>query len=174
LGFPVVVKVVSASLAHKTEAGGVALNLHSVAEVDMAVASMAHLGDRFLVESMAQGVVAEFIVGLHRDPQFGLTLTLGAGGIWVELLQDSRSLLLPLDREAVTAALKALRLWPLLSGYRGQPAADVDALVDAVLAVAAWGLAHADRLLELDVNPLMVLPQGHGVLAVDALIRMRE
>lgn len=174
LGYPVVVKVVSTALAHKTEAGGVRLNLRSAQAVETAAAAMAHLGDRFLVETMAQGVVAEIIVGLVRDPQFGLALTLGAGGIWVELLKDSRTLLLPTSREAVKHALQSLRMWPLLAGYRGQAAGDVPALVDAILATADFGLAHADRLLELDINPLMVLPQGQGVLAVDALIRMLE
>ena len=174
LGYPVVVKVVSAALAHKTEAGGVRLDLRSAEAVHAAVSSMAHLGDRFLVERMAQGVVAEVIVGLVRDPQFGLALTLGAGGVWVELIQDSRSLLLPTSREAVLRALQSLRIWPLLAGYRGQLPGDVPALVDAILAAAAFGLAHADRLLELDINPLVVLPQGQGVLAVDALMRMLE
>ncbi len=174
LGYPVVVKVVSAALAHKTEAGAVRLNLRSAESVKEAVTAMSHLGDRFLVEKMAQGVVAEVIVGLVRDPQFGLALTLGAGGIWVELLKDSRTLLLPTSREAVTSALQSLRIWPLLTGYRGQTPGDVPALVDAILATADFGLAHADRLLELDINPLMALPEGQGVLAVDALIRMLE
>jgi acyl-CoA synthetase (NDP forming) len=174
LGYPVVLKVVSAAMAHKTEVRGVRLNLHSAEHVASAVAAMAHLGERFLVEKMAQGVVAELIVGLHRDPQFGLALTLGAGGIWVELLQDSRSLLLPTSPEAVLQALHSLRIWPLLAGHRGQAPGDVAALVDAIMATANFGLAHADRLLELDINPLLVLPQGQGVLAVDALMRMLD
>ena len=172
LGYPVVVKAVSASLAHKTEAGGVALNLQNAQAVSVAVAAMAGLSDRFLVEQMASGVVAEFIVGVHRDPQFGLALTLGAGGVFVELLKDVATLLLPISRAEVSAALASLKTWPLVTGYRGRPAGDVDALLDAVMAVVAYAQANADRLLELDVNPLLVLPKGQGVLAVDALIRM--
>ena len=172
LGYPVVVKAVSASLAHKTEAGGVALNLQNAQAVSAAVTTMAGLSDRFLVEQMASGVLAEFIVGVHRDPQFGLALTLGAGGIFVELLKDVATLLWPVSRAEVSSALGSLKTWPLVTGFRGRPAGDVQALLDAVMAVVDYAQANADRLLELDVNPLLVLPQGRGVLAVDAFIRM--
>jgi len=170
IGFPVVVKAVSDTLAHKTEAGGVQLNLKTTEAVEAAVASMAHLASSFLVERMAQDVVAEIIVGMTRDPQFGLALTLGSGGILVELMQDAATLLLPATPDAIRSALQGLKIWPLLNGYRGRPAGDVDALVQAVSAIANFGTAHASQLAELDVNPLLVLPAGQGVLAVDALI----
>lgn len=173
LGFPVVLKAVSEHLAHKTEAGGVALNLRDAAALEAALARMAHLSDRFLIETMAQDVVLELIVGVQRDAQFGLTLTLGAGGVLVDLLQDAATLLFPVAQADVLAALQSLKVWPLLTGFRGRPAGDVDALVDAVLAVAAYAQAHAGQLVELDVNPVLVLPQGRGVLAVDALIRLK-
>ena len=172
LGYPVVVKAVSSQLAHKTEAGGVQLNVQTVEGVRAAVARMAALSDRFLVEQMATQVVAEIIVGVQRDAQFGLSLTVGAGGILVELLQDAQTLFFPVAREEVLHALQALKVWPLLAGFRGKAAGDVQALVDAVLAIAAYAQAHAHCLLELDVNPVLVLPQGQGVLAVDALIRL--
>ena len=172
MGYPVVVKAVSAALAHKTEAGGVALNLREASQVHAAVASMKALSDRFLVEPMATAAVAEIIIGVQRDAQFGLALTIGAGGVWVELLKDVVTMLLPVARGDIAAALRTLRCWPLLQGFRGRPAGDVDALVDAVLAVAAYAQAHASDLLELDVNPVLVLPQGQGVLAVDAMIRI--
>lgn len=174
LGFPVVLKAVSDTLAHKTEAGGVRLNLRSAQEVVDAVAAMAGLSDRFLVEDMASDVVAEFIVGVSRDAQFGLALTLGAGGVLVELLKDAVTLLLPVTRAEIRTALQSLQTWPLLCGYRGRPAGDVDALVDAVAAVAAYAKANATRLVELDVNPVLVLPQGRGVVAVDAMIRLMQ
>jgi len=170
LGFPVVVKAVSATLAHKTEAGGVRLGLQSPQDVQDAVTAMAHLSERFLVERMASQVVAEILVGVTRDAQFGLALTLGAGGIWVELLQDSATLLLPATSEDIRSALQGLKTWPLLAGYRGKPAGDVDALVEAIAAIARYAQSQADHLLELDVNPILVLSQG--VLAVDALIRL--
>lgn len=170
LGFPVVLKAVSDTLAHKTEAGGVRLNLKNTDEVQAALAAMAHLSERFLVEQMATGVVAEVIVGISRDAPFGLALTLGAGGILVELLQDSATLLLPVSPDDIHAALQGLKIWPLLQGHRGRAGGDVAALVRAIAAIAAYAQAHAEHLLELDVNPLLVLPQG--VLAVDALIHL--
>ncbi|RFO98138.1 CoA-binding protein [Rhodoferax lacus] len=170
LGFPVVVKAVSDTLAHKTEAGGVQLNLKSAAAVQAAVDAMAHLTDTFLVEQMAREVVAEIIVGITRDAQFGLALTLGAGGIWVELLKDSATLLLPVSNADIRSALQGLKIWPVLNGYRGKLAGDVDALVKAIAAIASYAEAHASSLLELDVNPILVLRTG--VLAVDALIHL--
>ena len=168
LGFPVVVKAVSAGLAHKSELGAVRTGLRSAPEVDAAVADLAHLTDRFLVEVMVEGAVAELLVGVRRDPHVGLTLTIGAGGVLVELLQDTVTLLLPATTDDVRAALRSLRIWPLLAGYRGRRP-DVDALVGAVDAIAGYACRHADRLVELEVNPLLVM--SDGVVAVDALIR---
>ena len=172
LGYPVVVKAVSAQLAHKTEAGGVQLQVQNAQAVRAAVARMGALSERFLVEQMATQVVAEIIVGVQRDAQFGLSLTVGAGGILVELLQDAQTLLFPVARDEVLQALQSLKVWPLLAGFRGKAAGDVEALLDAVLAIAAYAHAHAHTLLELDVNPVLVLPAGQGVLAVDVLIRL--
>ncbi len=172
LGYPVVVKAVSAQLTHKTEAGGVELNVQNAEGVRAAVARMGVLSERFLVEHMASQVVAEIIVGVQRDAQFGLSLTVGAGGILVELLQDAQTLLFPVSRDEVLGALQSLKVWPLLTGFRGKPPGDTEALLDAVMAIAAYAQAHAHALLELDVNPVLVLPAGRGVLAVDVLIRL--
>ena len=173
LGYPVVIKAVSDQLAHKTEAGGVHLNIQNPQQVRAAVSQMAHLSDRFLVEQMAQNVVAEMIVGVQRDPQFGLTLTLGAGGVWVELLHDAVTLLSPVKPGDVVAALHSLKIAPLLQGFRGKQGGDVNALVQVVMAIWAYAQDHATTLVELDVNPVLVLPQGLGVVAVDVLIRTR-
>ncbi len=172
LGFPMVAKAVSDTLAHKTEAGAVRLNLRSAEQVSEAVAAMGHLSDRFLLEHMVEGGVAEFLVGVTRDPPFGLALTLGAGGVWVDWLADATTLLLPASRDDIRRAFESLRSWTLVTGYRGRPAGDIEALVDAALAVAAYAQTHAARLVELDVNPVLVLPQGRGVVAVDAMIRL--
>ena len=126
----------------------------------------------FLVERQVAGVVAELIVGLHRDPQFGLVMVVGMGGTLVELVEDAASLLLPTDRESVGRTLGRLKVMKLLQGYRGKPAGDVAAAIDAIMAIARFADAHRDRLVELDVNPLMVLPRGQGAVAVDALIVM--
>ncbi len=181
IGFPVALKLGRPALAHKTEAGAVALNLQDEAAVASAVMTMTKalalykpglVPERFLIERQVTGAVAELIVGLHRDPQFGLVMVVGMGGILVELMDDAATLLLPTDRKTVASSIGQLKVAKLLNGYRGKPAGDFDAAVDAVMAIAAFAEDHRDRIVELDVNPLMVLPQGRGAVAVDALIVM--
>lgn len=172
LGFPVVVKILSDSIIHKSEVGGVQVNLGSPAAVQQAVARMQHLSDRFLVEALAPRPVVELILGLTRDPQFGLALVIGAGGVLVELCKDSVTLLLPVDRPLVEQALASLKIAPLLNGYRGQPPADKAAIVEAVLSLARFAEDYAGAVVEVDVNPLFVLAEGQGVVAVDAIIRV--
>ena len=169
LGFPVVVKAVSSDLTHKTDVGGVALHLHDGAAVAEAVADMTHLSSQFLVERMMSGAIAELIIGVDRDPQFGPVLVVGAGGVFVELLRDSKTLLLPVSRDQAADAIGSLRVASLLRGYRGGPSGDFDAAVDAIMAVAGYADANRDGLRELDVNPLLVFEKG--AVAVDALIR---
>ncbi|OEY65317.1 acetate--CoA ligase family protein [Marinobacter sp. X15-166B] len=169
LGYPVVVKALG--VAHKTDVGGVRLNLTRPADVEAAVAHMLTLGRDVLIETMVAGSVAELIVGVSRDEQFGLHLVVGAGGILVELLKDSRPLLLPTNRTEVEQALRSLQTASLLFGFRGRPEADLEAVIDAVMAIADYAERHQDSLIELDVNPLLVLPEGQGVVAADALIR---
>ena len=172
LGYPLALKAVSNQLAHKTEAGGVALNLCSAAEVQTTVAQLARLSNAFLLERMIGDAVAELLVGVVRDAQFGLVLVLGSGGVLAELLADLRRLLLPCSPDEIRQALLSLRMAPLLNGYRGRPEADLDAAIEAILSICAYALAQQGRLLELDVNPLLVRPQGLGAVAVDALIRI--
>lgn len=181
LGFPVVLKVAEPVIAHKTEAGAVAVNLKSAADVEAALARMAQsVGDylkggtiaQVLVERMVGDVVAELIVGIQRDPQFGLALVIGAGGILVELVEDAAMLLLPTTAEEVEAAIRRLKIAKLLAGYRGKAAADIPALVKSVMAIAAFAEANRANLLELDVNPLMV--RADGAVAVDALVVLGE
>jgi acyl-CoA synthetase (NDP forming) len=181
LGFPVVAKLAEPVLAHKTEAGAVKLNLKNAEDVKAALASITGnleryrsgtRPERFLIERMVSDVVAELIVGVKRDPQFGLVLVVGAGGILVEMVEDAATLLLPTAREDVAKAIASLKVAKLLEGYRGKPAGDVEAAIDAVMAIATYAYAQRDKLAELDVNPLMVLPRGKGVMAVDALVVM--
>ena len=167
LAFPVAVK--GLGIAHKTEAGAVALNLPDAAAVRAAAAAMpAPAG--WLAEEMVTGAVAELIVGVTRDPTGLMALTIGAGGILTEILADSATLILPATPEAIRAALAGLRLAPILMGYRNRPAADLDALVAAIAAIAGFAEEHAGRLAELDVNPLIATPAG--AFAADALIRL--
>ncbi|MEM7427535.1 MAG: acetate--CoA ligase family protein [Pseudomonadota bacterium] len=173
IGFPVTVKISSSELAHKTEAGGLALNLSSEAEVADAVKKMTPLGDQVLVEEMVQGAVCELIIGLKRDPQFGLALVIGAGGILTELLSDSATLILPTSRAEIERALGRLKIARLIDGYRGK-SGDREAVIAAIEAVARLAAYNADTIEELDINPLLVLAPGQGAVAVDALIRIRQ
>lgn len=170
IGFPVVIKISNETIAHKSDVGGVALGLRSPDEVAVAVTGMAALGDRVLVEQMVGGAVAELIVGVVRDPQFGFALLIGAGGVLAELITDSVTLLLPTTREDIERALRTLRVWTLIAGHRGRKG-DPDSVLRAIEAIAAFAAAHRDDLLELDVNPLLVLPDR--AVAVDALIKTR-
>jgi acyl-CoA synthetase (NDP forming) len=168
VGYPVVLKAVSSELTHKTEMSAVAVNLCDDTAVQEALLRMdGH--EQFLVESMAEAVVCELIVGVTRDPTFGLTLTLGAGGILVELVNDSVSLLLPVQREEIHAAIQTLNVYKLIKGYRGKAAGDIESVVDAVEAIVRYAIANKNCLLELDVNPLCVL--ADGAVAVDAFVR---
>lgn len=164
--YPVVLK--AEGLAHKTEAGGVALGLANATEV--ATAAQAMPTDSFLIEEMITGGVAELLVGVVRDPAHGFVLTLAAGGVMTEILQDSTSLLLPVTGAEIDVALDRLKLAPLLRGYRGKPAADRQAVVNAVLAVQAYVTQNAAALEEVEINPLICTPTR--AVAADALIRI--
>jgi succinyl-CoA synthetase beta subunit len=172
LGFPLVLKAVCSELAHKSEAGAVEINLNSRDAVADALHLMSDRYDRFLVEKMVSPTVAELIVGVSRDKSFGLTLLVGAGGTLVELLDDAAVILLPAQRHEIDTAIRSLKISKLIAGFRGQVAGDRQALLDAVEAIARYAVEHKNTLLELDVNPLLVLP--NGVIAVDAYIRKRE
>jgi acetyl-CoA synthetase len=174
LGFPVAIKAVGAHLEHKTEVGGVVLNVRGAAEAAAAAGALASLSDTLLVEEMITDGVAEMLVGVVVDPQFGQVLVVGAGGVLTELLSDSVTLLPPWTQESITAALGRLTAAKLLQGFRGKPAGDVDALVEAILGVGRYASASLATLVEIDVNPVIVRPAGKGVVAVDTLIRLKN
>jgi acetyl-CoA synthetase len=174
LGFPVVMKAVGAHLEHKTEVGGVILNVRSAVEAATAVARLRGLSEALLVEPMIADGVAEILLGVIVDAQFGQVLVIGAGGVFAELHGDSVNLLPPWDAAAIEAALGRLKVHALLDGFRGKPRGDVAALVAAALAVAQYATANRDTLVELDVNPVIVRPEGRGAVAVDALIRLQQ
>lgn len=161
---PVVLK--GQGLAHKSEAGAV---LVGVLPEDVEAAAAQMNSPSFLVEECIIEPVAELLVGVTRDPAHGFLLTLGAGGVLTELWQDTASVLLPVTPGQVDAALKCLRIAPLLAGYRGKPGAHVPAIIDAVLAVQAYVVAHQDSISEVEINPLICTTSS--AIAVDALIR---
>ncbi|AVO38827.1 acetate--CoA ligase family protein [Pukyongiella litopenaei] len=164
LAEPLAVK--GAGLAHKTEHGAVRLGL---ARTEVAEAARMIGTDQVLIEEMVPGAVAELLIGVTRDPAHGFVLTLGAGGVLAELLADTVSLLVPAAPARIEAALRKLKLAPLLAGYRGKPAADMTAILDAVRAVQAYVLANAETVAEVEINPLLCTPDR--AVAADALIR---
>jgi acetyl-CoA synthetase len=179
IGFPVALKIVSPDIVHKTDVGGVRLSLATAAAVQEAASQMQELAEAnqssyFLIEAMAPTPVVEMIMGVTRDPQFGLALVVGAGGVLVELIRDRATLLFPVRRAEIEQALATLRIAPLFEGYRGIPPADRMAVVEAVMGLAEFAQEHAADVVEVDVNPVFVFPEGQGILAVDATIRMTE
>ena len=149
--------------AHKTEAGAVRLGLPSLeGQAEMPGAT------GYLVEEMVTGAVAEVLLGLRRDPVYGVTLTLGMGGVTAEVLADTVTLVLPVTEAQVLEAARGLRLWPLLDGYRGRPKADMAAVAAMAVRLGALMLGD-DGLEEIEINPVMV--RESGAVAVDALVR---
>jgi acyl-CoA synthetase (NDP forming) len=170
LGYPVVVKALG--ITHKTEVRGVKLGLASADDVSGAVKEISELSDSYLVEKMIEGVVAELILGVAQDEQFGPYLLIGGGGTLVEMMRDSVSVLMPTTRERVLDALGQLKCAPLFSGFRGAPPVDLNAAVDVILTVASMIEEDPASIIELDINPLMLLAEGQGVVVADALISL--
>ena len=170
-GKSVPLKIVSAQISHKTEVGGVRLNLKTVQEVENAAQALIAVAktvpgariDGFLVQEMVEGV--EVILGARTDPLYGPMLVVGTGGILVELVKDVAFRLLPVTPEDARAMIGELKVAKLLAGFRGRPPADMDALVKAICGLSDFYLDHRHLLSDLEVNPLIVLPKG--VRAVD-------
>lgn len=180
LGGPVVLKLVSRTILHKSDVGGVRIGLSAEtigAALDDMARGLAAQGlprpEGYLVQAMVTGGV-EMILGLRRDPQLGPLILLGAGGVEAELWGDSTIRLLPLAEGEAAGMVADLRIAQRLAGWRGAPAHDVAALVGAIEALARMGVALGDKLDEAEINPLFVLPEGRGVAAADGLVVLRE
>jgi len=176
IGYPLVAKLVSPEVAHKTEHGLIRLGLANANDVIQAFDEMMQTGQAMgvhiegvtLEPMLADGV--EILVGATRDPVFGWMLTVGLGGVWTELMKDAAHALLPVDAAGAEAMLRSLKGFKLLDGFRGAPKADVKAAAKAIEALGNAVLAGGDRLREVEINPLLVLPEGRGAVAVDALV----
>lgn len=167
-GFPLVLK--GEGIAHKTEVGAVALNLNSPEQVTKAAQSMPSTS--FLLEEMIPDAIVELIVGVVLDPAHGYVLTIGAGGTLTEILNDTQSLLIPSTAHDIKIALKRLKIYEILQGYRGKPAASLQAIIDAALSVQSYTIENHGRIEEVEINPLLCLP--NRAVAADALIRIGE
>lgn len=178
LGFPVVMKVLSAAITHKSDVGGVVLDIAdaqaAAAAFDRIHANVRAHGagapvDGVLLAPMVRGGV-ECILGVHRDPVLGPVVMLGLGGVNVELLRDVALRIAPVDLDEARRMIGELRCAPLLRGHRGAPLADVQALAQAIVQLSRFALAAGDSLQSVDLNPFVVLPQGQGALALDAVV----
>lgn len=183
LGGRMVLKILSSQITHKSDVGGVAVGL-TAETVGARLSAMADeverkagvRPERFLVQEMVSGGT-ELILGLHRDP-LGTAILLGMGGVTAELFKDTTMRLLPADAHGLSGLSRAealsmardLKTWPLLNGFRGRPKADVDALVDAIVAFSRMAAQLGDRLVEAEINPVFVLPLGQGVRAADGVL----
>jgi acyl-CoA synthetase (NDP forming) len=176
IGYPVVLKVQSSSIQHKTEVGGVKIGLANVEALGAAWEAMAanvaalrpeSVIDGYLVEKMGNPGV-EFVVGAKRDLDWGVTMMVGLGGIWLEVMRDRRLFPSDLGRAEIKAELEKLAAAPILRGTRGQPACDIDSLVEVIVSLA--GLMEANpRIREFEINPILLYPLGQGHAALDAL-----
>lgn len=179
LGDRVVLKILSSEITHKSDVGGVAVNLQPgqvaarLAAMADQVETQAHVRPRrFLVQEMVTGGT-ELILGMHRDP-LGTAILLGMGGVTAELFNDTTLRLLPrqggLSRDEALSMARELKTWPLLDGFRGRPKADVDALADAIVAFSRMVAQLGESLVEAEINPVFVLPAGQGVRAADGVV----
>jgi acyl-CoA synthetase (NDP forming) len=178
LGVPLAMKVLSADITHKSDVGGVVLDIRVADEVGAAydrimasvaaAAPTAHV-DGVLLAPMVRGVV-ECILGARRDPALGVVVMLGSGGVNVELLGDVTFRLAPVDHQQAREMIGELKTAPLFHGFRGGPPADVEALADAIVRLSRFALAAGDTLDSVELNPFVVLPQGQGALALDAVL----
>ena len=174
-GFPVVLKIVSQDIIHKTDAGGVVMNLKSKDEVEVAFKKIMENVAKYKADAKIEGILVqemapqatEVIVGSIKDPQFGQTLMFGLGGIFVELLKDVTFRIAPITEQEAAEMIVGVKAFPLLNGYRHMPAADVKAIVNVLMCVSKLVMDHPE-FKELDLNP--VLAYEKGTKTVDARI----
>lgn len=183
MGFPVALKVVSPQIQHKTEAGIIRLKLEDKKAVQSAYQDILENAKQYdssatidgvLCQKMITGAVAEAIVGILKDPYFGPAVVFGMGGVMVEILKDRSLGIPPLADDEAQEMIQQTKGSKLLQGFRGAPRGDLDALTDTLIRVGTFALDWADRIEALDINPLLILPEGEGVVAVDALLLLRN
>ena len=179
VGYPVALKMINPRLLHKTEAGAVVLNLRDEESLNLAAAKMKSdvlvydakaVGELFLVEAMSPDPLVQLVINLRQDSQFGAALVLGSGGVLVELLADSATLLLPTRPSEIIRALKRLRVGSLLEGYRGRPAVDILSVANEIYKLCITFQEHKETLSEIEINPLFVY-RTH-VSAIDVLMQV--
>ncbi|WP_130860940.1 acetate--CoA ligase family protein [Bacilliculturomica massiliensis] len=182
LGFPLVMKVESADILHKTDAGGVKLNIRSEEEVRAAYQAIMKSCVQHCPNAKINGILmqqmlksgTEVIVGVTNDPALGPMVLCGMGGVFTEVFKDVSLFPAPLSRADALKMIQSLKAFKMMTGYRGQPKLDVDALAQLLVNVGRFAVDHANDLVEMDINPVFVYPEGEGVAAADALVILRE
>lgn len=182
LGYPVVLKIASADIPHKSDMGGVRLHLQNAANVHTAFAEIIKAAAQHAPTARIDGVLVqnmlkpglEVIIGVNNDPQFGPAVLVGLGGVFVEIFKDTVLMPVPFTKQEALSRLEELKALPLFKGYRGKPHLDMDALAESVAAVARLAAEHRNTLVELDINPVFVYEQGQGICAADALAVLRS
>jgi acetyltransferase len=182
IGYPLALKIESPQITHKSEAGGIKLNIQSAPELTTAYAEIITNVQKYNPEAQITGVLVqemvpeglEVIIGISRDPQFGLTIMFGLGGIFVEVLKDVSLRLLPITRQDAEEMIQEIKGYPLLQGVRGKAPRDIDALLDTLLKVSRLGEDLEDQIAEMDLNPVMVFEAGKGIKVVDSLMILRS
>jgi len=178
---PWALKIVSPDILHKTDVGGVVLGVRGAREARQAFdtltrrAAAARPGARLegvLVQHQVEGAVAEMLLGVSRDEQFGPVVLVGLGGVFAEALEDVALRLAPVEAAEARRALRELKGYRILTGFRGRPAGDIDALAEAMVNLSRLAAELEGDVREVDLNPVLVLPAGRGVVAVDALVAL--
>jgi acetate---CoA ligase (ADP-forming) len=182
IGYPVVMKIVSVDIEHKTEIGGVLVGLADDASTKEGFVTLINRATSHRPDAKIDGVLVaplarkgvETIIGVSRDPVFGPAVMFGLGGVHVEVLKDVTFRLAPFDREEAMRMIDEIRGRALLSGVRGAPASDIDALADTLVSISNFAASHRDDVETVDLNPVLALPLGEGVVALDALVVARR
>jgi acetyltransferase len=177
IGFPVVMKIISPDILHKSDMGGVLVGIDSVEGARQGYQDIMIRARRYMPDADIWGVAVqeqvekgkEIIIGVNKDPTFGHMIMFGLGGIYVEVLKDVQFGIAPLTRRGAREMIRSLRSYPLLAGVRGEASSDIDALEECLLRVSQM-VIDMPEIAELDINPLFVYPEGRGVVAVDARI----
>ena len=182
IGFPIVMKVESADILHKSDVGGVKLNINSEAAVCTAYKEIMSSCTSKCPDAKINGILmqkmldkgTEVIVGITNDPSFGPMILCGMGGVFTEVFKDVSLYPAPLKKTDALRMIKSLKAYKLMTGYRGQPELDVDALADLLVSVGQFAVDHRNDIVEMDINPVFVYPEGKGVAAADALVILKK
>lgn len=181
IGYPLVMKVISPQISHKSDVGGIRLFLQNAGEVRAAYREMMESIPMKRPDAVLEGVQMqqmlsggkEVIIGTIRDPTFGPVLMFGLGGVYVEILKDVRFAIAPVNEREAREMITGIKAYPLLAGVRGAKPSDIDALVDAILRVSRL-VCDFPEIEEFEINPMMVLEEGKGVFAVDMRLTLKK